>query len=135
MAVKKITARTPPFPFEAYSHVVSPIAPSDGGGFLFTLPDIPGVVGDGPTEAAAIKDGREAFLATVSALIDLGRDVPAPTLTARDFTPLSVSGKFVARVPRSMHIQLAARAKTEGVSLNTLVISLIAEGMGRHYLA
>ena len=135
MAIKKIAAFNPPFPFEAYSHVVSPIAPDDGGGFLFTLPDIPGVVGDGPTEAAAIKDGREAFLATVSALIDMGRDVPAPTLTAKDFTPLSVSGKFVARVPRSMHIQLAARAKTEGVSLNTLVISLIAEGMGRNYLA
>ena len=99
------------------------------------MPDIPGVVGDGVTEVAAIKDGRDAFLATVSALIDMGRDVPQPTLTAQDFTPLSASGKFVARVPRSMHIQLAARAKTEGVSLNTLVIALIAEGMGRHYSA
>ena len=135
MTVKKIAAATPPFPFEAYSHVISPIAPDDGGGFLFTLPDIPGVVGDGPSEATALKDGREAFLTTVSALVDMGREVPVPTLTARDFTPLSVSGKFVARVPRSMHIQLAARAKTEGVSLNTLVISLIAEGMGRNYLA
>jgi len=135
MAVKKIAAVIPPFAFEAYSHVVSPIAPADGGGFLFTMPDIPGVVGDGVTEVAAIKDGREAFLATVSALMDMGREVPAPTLTAQDFTPLSASGKFVARVPRSMHIQLAARAKTEGVSLNTLVITLIAEGMGRHYSA
>ena len=97
------------------------------------MPDIPGVVGDGATELAAIKDGREAFLATVSALMDMGREVPPPALTAQDFTPLSASGKFVARVPRSMHIQLAARAKTEGVSLNTLVITLIAEGMGRHY--
>jgi predicted RNase H-like HicB family nuclease len=135
MTVKKIAVVTPPYAFEAYSHVVSPIAPADGGGFLFTMPDIPGVVGDGVTEVAAIKDGRDAFLATVSALIDMGRDVPQPTLTAQDFTPLSASGKFVARVPRSMHIQLAARAKTEGVSLNTLVIALIAEGMGRHYSA
>ena len=135
MALKKIATLTLPFAFAAYIHLVSPIAPDDGGGFLFTLPDIPGVVGDGPTEAAAIKDGREAFLVTVSALTDMGREVPAPTLTAKDFTPLTASGKFVARVPRSMHIQLAARAKTEGVSLNTLVISLIAEGMGRRYLA
>ena len=133
MTVKKITPVTPPSAFEAYSHLVSPIALDDGGGFLLTMPDIPGVMGDGPTEAAAIKDGREAFLATVSALLDMGREVPAPTLTAQDFAPLSASGKFVARVPRSMHIQLAARAKVEGVSLNTLVITLIAEGMGRHY--
>ena len=135
MTVKKIAVVTPPFAFEAYSHLVSPIAPADGGGFLFIMPDIPGVVGDGATELAAIKDGREAFLAAVSALMDMGRDVPAPTLTAQDFAPLSASGKFVARVPRSMHIQLAARAKTEGVSLNTLVITFIAEGMGRHYSA
>lgn len=135
MTVKKIAAVTPPYAFEAYSHLVSPVALTDGGGFLFTMPDIPGVVGDGATEAAAIKDGREAFFATVSALVDMGREVPAPTLTAQDFMPLSASGKFVARVPRSMHIQLAARAKTEGVSLNTLVITLIAEGMGRHYSA
>ena len=135
MTVKKVATVIPPFAFEAYSHLVSPIAPADGGGFLFTMPDIPGVVGDGATELAAIKDGREAFLATVSALLDMGREIPAPTLTAQDFAPLSASGKFVARVPRSMHIQLAARAKTEGVSLNTLVVTLIADGMGRHYSA
>jgi antitoxin HicB len=38
----------------------------------------------------------------------------------------------VARVPRSIHSQLVARAKTEGVSLNTLVLTYIAEGLGRH---
>ena len=104
MTIKKIAVVAPPFAFEAYSHVVSPIAAADGGGFLFTMLGIPGVVGDGASEAAAIKDGREAFLATVSALMDMGREVPAPTLTAQDFTPLSASGKFVARVSRSMHI-------------------------------
>lgn len=133
MIVKEVPPVTPPFAFEGYSHLVSPIPLADGAGFLFTMPDIPGVVGDGATEDAAIQDGREAFLATVSALIDMGREVPAPTLTAQDFAPLSASGKFVARVPRSMHIQLAARAKVEGVSLNTLVIALIAEGMGRRH--
>ena len=77
--------------------MVSPIAPEDSSGFLFNWLGIPGVVGVSPTEAATIKDRREAFLATVSALIDLGRDVPAPPLTARDFEQLSASGKFVAR--------------------------------------
>ena len=56
MVVKRVAAQTPPIAFEAYSHVVSPIEPDDGGGFLFPLPDIPGVVRDGSTEAAAIKD-------------------------------------------------------------------------------
>jgi hypothetical protein len=30
-----------------------------------------------------------------------------------------------------MHMQLTARAKTEGVSLNALLLVLIAEGLGR----
>jgi predicted RNase H-like HicB family nuclease len=129
--VKKISKLKPPFPFEAYSHVVSPIRAEDGGGFMFTMPDIAGVVADGETMDEAIADGREAFDATVSALLDMGREVPVPTLRSEDFAPISVSGKFVSRVPRSMHVQLVARAKREGVSLNTLVLTLIAEGLGR----
>ena len=76
-------------------------------------------------------DGRAAFDAVISALVDMGREVPAPVLSARDFAPVSASGKFVARVPRSIHSQLVARARTEGVSLNTLVLAYIAEGLGR----
>lgn len=37
----------------------------------------------------------------------------------------------LARLPRSMHVQLTAKAKTEGVSVNSLVLALIAEGLGK----
>lgn len=131
MTVKTIAKVKPEFPFEAYSHVVSPIDAADGGGFMFTMPDIPGVMADGGTEIEAIADGREAFVAVVSAMIDMGQEVPAPMFNVRDFTPASASGKVLARLPRSMHLQLAARAKTEGVSLNSLVLAFIAEGLGR----
>ena len=132
MIVKTITKVNPTFPFEAYSHIVSRIAAADGGGFMFTMPDIPGVMADGTTELQAIADGREAFIATVSAMADMGQEVPAPAFNAEDFTPASASGKVLARLPRSMHLQLTARAKTEGVSLNSLVLAFIAEGLGRH---
>jgi antitoxin HicB len=131
MTVKTIEKVKPPFPFEAYSHFVSPIDTADGGGFMFTMPDIPGVLADGATELQAIGDGKEAFIATVSAMIDMGQEVPAPTFNVQDFSPASASGKVLARLPRSMHLQLTARAKTEGVSLNSLVLALIAEGLGR----
>ena len=131
MAIKTIAAIKPAYPFEAYSHLVSPIGAADGGGFMFTMPDIPGVLADGATELDAITDGREAFIATVSALADMGQEVPVPAFNVNDFTPASASGKVLARLPRSMHLQLSARAKTEGVSLNTLVVALIAEGLGR----
>ena len=131
MAIKTIAAIKPAYPFEAYSHLVSPIGAADGGGFMFTMPDIPGVLADGATELDAITDGREAFIAIVSALADMGQEVPVPAFNVNDFTPASASGKVLARLPRSMHLQLSARAKTEGVSLNTLVVALIAEGLGR----
>ena len=131
MTVKTIAKVEPAFPFEAYSHVLSPMDAAEGGGFMFTMPDIPGVLADGPTELEAIADGREAFIATVSSLVDMGQAVPVPAFNVDDFTPASASGKILARIPRSMHLQLAARAKTEGVSLNALLLVLIAEGLGR----
>lgn len=135
MTVKTIAKVNPTFPFEAYSHVVSPIDAADGGGFMFTMPDIPGVVADGATELEAITDGREAFVTMVSAMVDMGQEVPAPEFSVEDFTPASASGKVLARLPRSMHLQLTARAKTEGVSLNSLVLAFIAEGLGRRSAA
>ena len=41
------------------------------------------------------------------------------------------SGKFIARIPRSLHARLTARAKQEGVSLNALVSAFLAESLGR----
>lgn len=114
MTVKTLAKVKPAFPFEAYSHIVSPIDAADVA-----------------TELEAIADGREAFIATVSAIVDMGQEVPAPAFNAEDFTPTSASGKVLARLPRSMHLQLTARAKTEGVSLNSLVLAFIAEGSGR----
>ena len=131
MAVKTIAKVKPALPFEAYSHVVSPIGAADGGGLLFIMPDIPGVMADGATEMEAIADGREAVFTTVSAMVDMGQEVPAPAFNAQDFTPASASGKVLARLPRAMHLLLTARAKTEGVSLNSLVLAFIAEGLGR----
>ena len=129
--VKIIPRIVPPWPFEAYAHIISPLSAGDGGGFLITFPDLPGCMSDGETEAEAVENGRDAFNAVVSALHDMGREIPAPSFSPDDATAPSVSGKFVARVPKSIHAKLTSRAKAEGVSLNTLVLAFIAEGLGR----
>ena len=49
MSVKNIKKVEPPYPFEAYTHVVSPLSAEDGGGFLITFPDLPGCMSDGET--------------------------------------------------------------------------------------
>ncbi|MFA7240412.1 MAG: type II toxin-antitoxin system HicB family antitoxin [Sulfuricellaceae bacterium] len=129
--VKIIPRTEPKWPFEAYAHIISPLSAEEGGGFLITFPDLPGCMSDGETEEEAVANGRDAFVAVVSALHDMRREIPAPAFSPDDMTAPSVSGKFVARVPKSIHAKLASRAKAEGVSLNTLVLSFIAEGLGR----
>lgn len=107
---------------ERYSFTVRPLTKEEGGGYLCEFPDVPGVLGDGGTVEAAIADARKALKAAMAALKQMGRLVPQPT---------TASGQWRMRAPRSLHQRLAARAKTEGVSLNTLAVALLSEGLGR----
>lgn len=127
--VKKIKAVKPPYAFSAYTRVISPLSKADGGGFLITFPDLPGCMSDGETEAQAVSNGLDAFKVWVAARRDAGKEIPAP-LYRPDTVP-EMSGKFVTRLPKSIHAKLAERAKAEGVSLNTLVLAFVAEGLGR----
>lgn len=108
------------YPFE-----IRPLSAEDGGGFLISFPDFSECISDGETPEEAIHNGWDALAETIAALEDMGYAVPAPGSGG------SHSGRFVQRVPKSMHSQLALRAKREGVSLNTLVTAMLAEGLGR----
>ena len=108
---------------QQYPVEVRPLAEEDGGGWLATFPDLPGCMGDGPTPEGAIADGYQAAHAWLTVALEHGDPIPTPGAGGE-------SGKFVTRVPRSLHTRLAARAEQEGVSMNTLVVSLLAEGIG-----
>src|ERR1039457_1823789 len=101
MSVKKIKAIEPPYKFEEYRHEISPLSQEDGGGFLITFPDLPGCMADGETIEEAVTNGRDAFAAWISAVADMDKPVPKPT--AKPVELIEASGKFVARLPKSMH--------------------------------
>jgi predicted RNase H-like HicB family nuclease len=124
----KIQPVTPPYPFEAYGHIIAPLSEDDGGGYMITFPDLPGCMSDGETLEEALVNGQDAFNSWISAQVNIGRQIPAPTHYDEAGKPV----KFVQRLPRSLHASLQARARAEGVSINTLVLALIAEGLGRH---
>jgi antitoxin HicB len=63
----------------AYPYEVAELAAEDGGGFLVTFPDIPGVVGIGDTEKEAIADGQLALFACLDALKAVERKPPPPS--------------------------------------------------------
>ncbi len=105
------------YPFE-----LRPLGEAEGTGWLISFPDLPGCMSDGETPEEAMANGKDALAAWLQAAKDVGRDVPRPGELP--------SGKFVTRVPRSLHARLAARARQEGVSMNALVASFLAEGLG-----
>jgi antitoxin HicB len=108
-----------------YPFDIRPLTHAEGGGFLITYPDFSECISDGETVEEAIAHGRDALSAVIAALEAKGFAIPAPNSGG------VASGKFVARVPKTVHAQLTARAKSEGVSLNTLVLAFLAEGLGR----
>lgn len=108
-----------------YAIVVSPLPDGDGGGYLAEVPDLPGCASDGETPAAAIADAERAIAEWIDEAKRLNRPIPEPV------SPGQHSGRWVQRVPRSLHGKLAAVARREGVSLNTLVTSILAEGVGQ----
>ena len=108
------------YPFE-----IRPLSTEEGGGFLISYPDFSECLSDGETVEEALKNGKEALKATIAALKAKELPIPAPKSGG------IASGKFVARVPKTVHAQLATRAKAEGVSLNTLVLTFIAQGLIR----
>jgi predicted RNase H-like HicB family nuclease len=90
------------------------------GGYAIVFPDLPGCmtqVEDVAEIGPAAEEIKTLWLETAR---DHGMPIPPPT------APASYSGKFVVRVPRSLHRYLAESAAREGVSLNQYVATLLA---------
>jgi antitoxin HicB len=110
-----------------YSFTVRPLSVEDDGGYLIEFPDLPGCMSDGETVEDAIRNGEDAKRDWIAAMKEAGRPIPLPLAEPAD----SYSGKWQLRTPKSLHRRLAERAKQEGVSLNTLAVTLLAEGLGQ----
>lgn len=100
-----------------------PLSKEEGGGYLIEFPDYPGCVADGETPEKAMREGMDALKSYRATLQELGRPIP----TSGDV----YGGQWRQRVPKSLHAALARRAEHEGVSLNMLVTTMLAEGIGR----
>jgi antitoxin HicB len=108
-----------------YPFTIRPLATEDGGGYLIEFPDVPGCISDGETPEEAITNGRDALKSVLLTMKEFGDPIPQPGSFATS------SGQWRQRVPKSLHSRLVARARQEGVSLHTLVTTMIAEGLGK----
>jgi antitoxin HicB len=99
---------------------------SDGyTGWFAKVEELPGCMTQADTFdelGEMIEDAKRAWIE--SALED-GMEIPLPR-KVEDY-----SGKFVVRLPKSLHKQLVDTANQEGVSLNTYVNVALGQAVGR----
>ena len=62
-----------------YPVLIEPLSPEDGGGYLATVPDLPGCMSDGKTRELAARNVANAIEAWIEEAHALGRAIPAPS--------------------------------------------------------
>lgn len=95
-----------------YNYIVQPITDESGYYFYARVLELDGCQSTGETFEEAYENLREAMEGWIETKLEGGFEVPLP-VGYDDF-----SGKFIVRIPKSLHYRLSVEAEQEGVSLN-----------------
>jgi predicted RNase H-like HicB family nuclease len=95
-----------------YNIIIRHITDESGSYYLATVLEMDGCMSDGVTYQEAFENIHEAMEGWIETKLENGFPVPAPVGNE------SFSGKFVVRLPKSLHARLSIEAEKEGVSLN-----------------
>jgi antitoxin HicB len=93
--------------------------------FVARVAEIPECTGHGKTRSEAMEMALDNLRDWVEDSLESNQSIPEPA-------PLEnlPSGKWVQRVPRNMHADLVKLASQDQVSLNQLVVSILARELG-----
>ena len=92
------------------------------GSYFAEIEELPGCMTEADTKGQVLQmleDAKRGWLE-----IALKRKITMPEPSVDDY-----SGKFNVRMPKFLHRNLAYRAKSEGVSLNTLISTTLANAI------
>ena len=95
-----------------YNYIIQPMDDESGKYYYARVLELDGCQSDGNTFDEAYENLREAMKGYLETKIQNNIDIPKPQ-NAQDY-----SGKFVVRIPKTLHQSLAIEAEQEGVSLN-----------------
>lgn len=95
-----------------YNYIVQPIKDESGEYFYARVLELDGCQSTGETFEEAYQNLKEAMKGWIETKLENGFDIPLP-VGYENF-----SGKFIVRIPKSLHYRLSVEAEQEGVSLN-----------------
>jgi len=95
-----------------YNYIIRPIQDESGSYFHASVLELDGCQSSGDTFQDACDGLMEAMEGWIETKLENGFPIPVP------FDSDKFSGKFVVRLPKSLHARLAVEAEKEGVSLN-----------------
>jgi predicted RNase H-like HicB family nuclease len=98
----------------------------DDRAFIATVSEFPHLSSFGDTPEEAVEELRGVIEDVLDIMEQEGTKPPVPEELPRS------SGQFRVRMPRSLHQRLVERARVEDASLNQLVVSILAEKVGRY---
>ena len=113
-----------------YKVEITKLSDDDGGGFLATVPKLPGCMSDGETREEALGNVDDAIKCWLEKAKELGRNVPK---SDEYKTEEYFSGKLSLRIPKILHKMLSEQADMEECSINQLLTTYISLGVGNEF--
>ena len=108
-----------------YPTQLTEIPAEDGGGYLIEIPLLKGCVSDGETITEALKNIEEAKEEWFAYMLENNLSILEPADISK------YSGKFVVRIPKSLHKTISEQSRMEGLSLNQYVANSLAYVAGQ----
>jgi len=103
-----------------YNYIIKPIQDESGAYFHASVLELDGCQSTGDTFNEAYDSLMEAMEGWIETRLENGLSIPDPIEDGK------YSGKFVLRLPKSLHKHLAIEAEKEGVSLNQYALYKLA---------
>jgi len=104
-----------------YSKVVTYFNDESGKYYVSEVLELPGCSSTGDTEVEALESLNEAMEGYLQTKLEYHDPIPEPVL-AEGF-----SGKFVLRLPKTLHRKLSFESRKQGVSLNQYALYKLSQ--------
>ena len=96
---------------------------NEDGTYFARVKELPGCMTEADTFAEVEEMIRDAMAAWIEVALEEGVPIPEPR-------PLGeFSGRFVLRLPKSLHRDVARQAEEEGVSINQWIVTVVARAI------